>query len=284
MANFLRSVPSDGPRKGDGHLEAMLSGQPLPQDANAELRGVGELLATLRSAPMDRVERRGQAQALGAFREKFAGLHPTRQRRRRPAMISTLLGAKLGAALAVGAVSFGAVGAAAYTGVLPAGAQQLAHTAIGAPAPDQGENADATKDAADAANDAAEATKEAADVTKDPAEAVTKDAADATKSTAVGPDASGPAAFGLCTAWGHVQTQGQVADKSVAFRNLATAAGGADKITAYCATVLHPGSSLTGKPATHPSEKSATHPTGKPSSHPTGKPATHPGGNPGGSR
>ena len=207
-------------------------------------------------------------------------------------MISTLLGAKLGAALAAGAVSFGAVGAAAYAGVLPDGAQQLAHTTIGAPAPGQGENADATKDATDPANDAAEATKEAADAAKDPAEAGTNDAADSTKSTAVGPDATGPAAFGLCTAWGHVQTEGQVADKSVAFRNLATAAGGAEKITAYCATVLRPGTSVTGKPATHSGDKSATHsgdksathPTGKSSSHPTGKPATHPGGNPSASR
>ena len=202
-------------------------------------------------------------------------------------MISTLLGAKLGAALAAGAVSFGAVGAAAYTGVLPDGAQQLAHTAIGAPAPGQGENADATKDATkdatDAADEAAEATKEATEAAKDAAEAVT-DPADPTKSTAVGPDATGPAAFGLCTAWGHVQTEGQVADKSVAFRNLATAAGGADKITAYCARVIRPGASLTGKPATHPSDKSATHPTGKSSSHPTGKPATHPTGNPGARR
>jgi hypothetical protein len=230
---------------------------------------------------MDRVERRGQAQALAAFREKFAGFHPTRQERRRPAMISTLLGAKLGAAVAAGAVSFGAVGAAAYTGVLPDGAQQLAHTAIGAPAPGQGVNADATRDAADATKEAAEAAKDAADAAKDPAEAVTKDAAGAASSTAVGPDATGPAVFGLCTAWGHVQTEGQVADKSVAFRNLATAAGGADKITAYCATVLHPGTSLAGKPAIHPSDKSATHPKGKASSHPTGKQASHPAGNAG---
>jgi len=73
MANLSRSLPGDGPQKGDGYLEAMLSGQRLPEDADAELRGVGELLATLRSAAMDRVERRGQAQALDAFREKFAG-------------------------------------------------------------------------------------------------------------------------------------------------------------------------------------------------------------------
>jgi hypothetical protein len=281
MANFLSPFQVMVPVRETVTWRRCCPGSPLPEEANEELRGVCELLATLRSAPMDRVERRGQAEALGAFREKFADFRPTRHKRRRTVMISTLLGAKLGAALAAGAVSFGAVGAAAYTGVLPDGAQQLAHTAIGAPAPGQGENADASKDATDAANDAAEATKEAADAAKDPAEAVTSDAADPTKSTPVGPDATGPAAFGLCTAWGHVQTEGQVADKSVAFRNLATAAGGADKITAYCATVLRPGSSLTGKPATHPGDKSATHPTGKSSSHPTGKPTTHPGGNPG---
>ena len=178
-------------------------------------------------------------------------------------MFSTLLGAKLGAALAAGAVSFGAVGAAAYTGVLPPTLQDMAHASIGAPAADQGETADATKDAADATKDAADATKEAADATKD--------AADATKATAVGPDATGPAAFGLCTAWAHVQNHGKVADRSVAFRNLATAAGG-NGIAAYCATVPHPGASAADKAATHPSVKSATHPTGKPATHPARKP------------
>jgi len=91
--------------------------------------------------------------------------------------MSTLLGAKPGAALAAGAVSFGTVGAAAYTGVLPDGAQPMAHTAIGAPAPGRGENADATKVATAAAKDAAEATKEAADAAKEAADA-TKDPAE----------------------------------------------------------------------------------------------------------
>ena len=61
--------------------------------------------------------------------------------------------------------------------------------------------------------------------------------------TPVGPDASGPAAFGLCNAWTHHQAQDK--DKpgnSVAFRNLAKAAGGEAKIAAYCAKVPHPGS------------------------------------------
>jgi hypothetical protein len=256
MASFLRSVPGDRPNQRDDHLEAMLSGQPLPENADAELRGVSLLLATLREAPMGRLERRGQARALDVFRKTFAGFHPGRQPRRRPTMFSTLLGAKVGAAMAAGVVSFGAVGAAAFTGNLPAGVQELAHTTIGAPAPDTGDSADQGK-AADAKDKAAEKKDKAADGTK----------------TAVGPDATGPAAFGLCTAWAHVATKGQVAEKSVAFRNLAAAAHGAANITAYCSNVPHPGASA--------ADKSATHPTGKPSSHPTGKPSSAPSGNSG---
>ena len=60
-------------------------------------------------------------------------------------MLRTIPGAKLGAALAAGAVSFGAIGAAAYTGILPSGLQNLAHTTVGAPAADQGKAADKDK-------------------------------------------------------------------------------------------------------------------------------------------
>ena len=176
-------------------------------------------------------------------------------------MWSTLLGAKVGAAMAAGVVSFGAVGAAAFTGNLPAGVQELAHTTIGAPAPDTGDSADQGK-AADA-KDKADKKDKAADST----------------TTAVGPDASGPAAFGLCTAWAHVEKKGQVAEKSVAFRNLAAAAKGANQtITAYCLTVTSAHVSETGKSATHPTAKPSSHPTGKPSSHPTGNSSSHPTG------
>jgi len=249
MANYLRSLPGGRPQQGDGHLEALLSGQPLPEDAAAELHGVSELLVALRAAPVDPVERPGQARALDAYRETFARSHPSPQRRRRPAMISTLLGAKLGAALAAAAVGFGGVAAAAYTGVLPAGLQDIAHNAVGAPAADHGKSAD-----------------------HKPTDSTTK--------TAVGPAAKGPAAFGLCTAWAHAKDSGQAADKSVAFRNLATAAGGEKKIAAYCADVPHPGSTATGQPSSHPTGKPSTHPTGKPSTHPTGKPTPLPSHSP----
>jgi len=58
-------------------------------------------------------------------------------------------------------------------------------------------------------------------------------------------------------------------DKSVAFRNLATAAGGVNKIAAYCAKVPHPGASEAGRSSTHPSGKPSTHPGGKPTPLPS---------------
>ncbi|KGN41199.1 hypothetical protein N801_08945 [Knoellia aerolata DSM 18566] len=60
----------------------------------------------------------------------------------------------------------------------------------------------------------------------------------------VGPDANGPAKFGLCRAWSnhHKHDDGvERAKGSVAMRNLAAAAGGEDKVEAFCAAVPHPG-------------------------------------------
>jgi hypothetical protein len=57
-------------------------------------------------------------------------------------------------------------------------------------------------------------------------------------SSPVGPDATGPAAHGLCTAWAnhHKHQDGvQRAQDSEAMRNLARAAGGESKVAAYCA-------------------------------------------------
>jgi zona occludens toxin (predicted ATPase) len=185
-------------------------------------------------------------------------------------MWSTLLGAKVGAAMAAGVVSFGAVGAAAFTGNLPPAAQHFAHDTITSLAPDSADHGKS----ADAKEKAAEKKDKAADGTK----------------TAVGPDAAGPAAFGLCTAWAHVEKKGQVAEKSVAFRNLAAAAVAADKgaksasaatpkqISDYCLTVTKAHVAETGKSATHPTAKPSSHPTGKPSSHPTGNSSSHPTG------
>ena len=100
-------------------------------------------------------------------------------------------------------------------------------------------------------------------------------------STPVGPDATGPAAYGLCNAYEHAKVHGKSVIHSIAFRNLAAAAGGVDGIDAYCATIPHPGSSDASSSesesesdAPPSSVPSPSHPTGRPSgipshSHPT---------------
>lgn len=101
--------------------------------------------------------------------------------------------------------------------------------------------------------------------------------------TPVGPNASGPAAFGLCTAYTHAKHHGTAAQKATAFRNLEKAAGGAANVVSFCAAIAHPGHSATpqtGAPTAHPSGPPTPHPTGKPSPHPTGKPSSHPTGPP----
>ena len=110
----------------------------------------------------------------------------------------------------------------------------------------------------------------------------------------VGPDGTGPAAYGLCQAWTHSAQRTKSVHKSVAMRNLATAAGGYDKIDAYCATVPKPSGtddsdSTDGAPAnkpnnankgkngaenkpagTHPSESETPEPAETEPSSPTG--------------
>ena len=53
-----------------------------------------------------------------------------------------------------------------------------------------------------------------------------------------GPDATGPAAYGLCQAWAEQADPGEKAEWGVPpFRNLAAAAGGADRVADYCAAL-----------------------------------------------
>jgi len=68
--------------------------------------------------------------------------------------------------------------------------------------------------------------------------AQTESAGDQGRASAVGPDASGAARAGLCRAWqaGQGADHGQRAE-SVAFQALVEAAGGADKVAAYCQDV-----------------------------------------------
>jgi hypothetical protein len=73
---------------------------------------------------------------------------------------------------------------------------------------------------------------------------------------ATGPDASGAAQHGLCQAWlaGQGGEHGKRAD-STAFQALAAAAGGADRIPAYCQADASASAAHAQRPATPPSTR-----------------------------
>ncbi len=134
--------------------------------------------------------------------------------------------------VAGGTLAAGGTVAAAYTGNLPAPLQQAAHDVIGAPA-------------------AAAPSKAQQDKSGDSGPGDTKDSQGEAKPTETprphpsghptGPDATGPAAFGLCTAF----LNGGLDSASTAYKSLAAAAAakGSQDVTAYCKTVPGPGKS-----------------------------------------
>jgi DNA-directed RNA polymerase specialized sigma24 family protein len=151
------------------------------------------------------------------------------------------------AALSVSLASIGGFSAAAYVGVLPAPVQQAMHDAIGAPAPVTGGDGSATS--------------------RKPVGSPT---------SGVGPASTTSVAVGLCQAWSTDHAKGTPSERSAAFRKLSSAAGGPEKVPAYCATAL------AQKPA-HGAPTSSVDPTpgkGKGSGNGTGKPATPPSSKP----
>lgn len=139
--------------------------------------------------------------------------------------------------VALGTIALGGTTAAAYADALPSGLQDEAHALIGAPTadPTTDPTAPPTAEPTDSATDTATPTPEP---TTDPT----------STAVPVGPDASGPAAHGLCTAYEH----GGLAATSVAYASLEKAAGGAGSIDAYCATIVAPGNSGAHQPAPAP--------------------------------
>jgi hypothetical protein len=92
-----------------------------------------------------------------------------------------------------------------------------------------------------------------------------------------------PSPRGLCQAYtAHVGSGPGKALDSPAFSALITAAGGKDKVAAFCTSMLsaQPGNQPTahpgGKPSSRPTPANTTHPTGKPTTVPTGHPTSHP--------
>ena len=208
---FWSAFPGGRPRTGDGHWHPLSSagGSAAGEAEGLRADGADEVLRAL-TAPARVVEVTAFDQVMAEYRDTVL----TSSRRSlsvwRPIMMPSVVGAKLGATLAGFAVGLAGAGVAAYTGSLPPSLQNAAHAAIGAPAAPP----------SDAST---------------PAPGTTKDDPDG-----VGPDATGPAAHGLCNAWSQHQRNGAKPTESVAFRNLAKAAGGESKIAAYCATIPHP--------------------------------------------
>ena len=182
-------------------------------------------------------------------------------------MLATFLGTKLAAAAAAGAIGFGGLAAAAYAGALPEPIQDFAHQAVGAPAASSDHTDPSSQASAHRRSEASERAKAGE------------------SSGPVGPDASGSARYGLCTAFAQQKAEnGQVDTRSVAYRALVEAARGAGNIDEFCAGVPAPadGSGPANAPSSDAASEHATAaPTGAPShvptpQHPTGRPTELP--------
>ena len=146
-------------------------------------------------------------------------------------MRSTRLSTKLAAAVAVGALSLAGVGAAALTGSLP-GVSQDESAPLALDDPSEEPTAEPTDEPSEEpTTDPSEEPTD--DPSEEPGDEGTEDAEGAKK----GPDATGPAAFGLCNAW----SKGGLSGTSTAYANLVEAAGSEEGIESYCATIEHPG-------------------------------------------
>jgi hypothetical protein len=194
-------------------LDGTVHEDDLPPDYQDVLRVLSAAAAPAPPVPS------AEAAALAAFRSARRPVDP----RRRTSVLSKLLGAKAVAAIVLGTATVGTAAAAA-TGTLPDAAQAKAHSIVAA-VPD-----------ADPAGHGAGAAK-AADHTA--------------QAGGASNHATLPGAAGLCQAYGSGSggDNGRRLD-STAFGRLADAAGGTDKIDAYCTTVTAAASRAAGAAAT----------------------------------
>ncbi|SES50069.1 hypothetical protein SAMN05216199_0604 [Pedococcus cremeus] len=267
------------PRGGHAGLSSGGSVEDAELAHDPELAAGWQAVVAVATAPPRAGELDGLERALSHFRRAVPVSTVDTRDEGRWRMTPTTLGSRIGVA-AAGALllGFGGVGAFALTGSSTEGRTAAVPTVApttgpgGVPAPSaQVSGSDESDESGDASDDAGDA-----DGSGTPKSG-------AAPTTAVGPDAKGPAAHGLCTAWSHAKPSKRTAGHSVAFRNLVTAAGGADKVEAYCASLPRPSAGKPDKPSSHPTGpssgkagKGSAHPTGKPSSLP-GRPSTLPG-------
>jgi hypothetical protein len=199
------------PTVDDETADRLLAGQLDPADAPPGYAAVAKLVAAA-TGPATTDELAGEPEAIARFAATARSGFPTRASiTRRAGVPRRLLTVKAAAAVLVAALSVGGVAVAA--GVFPAPAR---------PAADHGRGSSGSGPATPGASGAATTTTAAGNRERG-------------NGTATGPDATGPAKDGLCRAWeaGQAGEHGRRQD-STAFRALVAAAGGADKIAAYC--------------------------------------------------
>jgi hypothetical protein len=162
-------------------------------------------------------------------------------------VLSKLLRVKTAVVAGLALLSIGGVAAAA-TGLAPASAERAA-TSVSPHTPD---------------GQVGHAQGEAATLIHRPegAAATNSSTSDRPSDHATGPDASGAARHGLCQAWlaGQGDEHGKRED-STAFQALAAAAGGADRVPAYCQSDA---SAAHGQPPADPPARPSPPTTGPP--------------------
>jgi hypothetical protein len=199
-------------------LERLLEGRLDLASAPPSYGGLARLLATA-TAPAAPEELAGGQLVMATFAAVMQSHRPILSPRRTP-VSSKVFTMKAAAAALVAVLSIGGIAAAA-TGLLPGQASPVADQAA----------------ASTGADAAAHGLGEAA-IANMGGTAQAGSTGGQGRESAVGPDATAAAQAGLCRAWqaGQGADHGQRAD-SVAFQALVDAAGGADKVAAYCEEV-----------------------------------------------
>jgi hypothetical protein len=255
LLGFLEAGP---PGADQDTLERLLDGRLDAASAPPGYGGLARLLVAT-SAPAAPEELAGERQALATFAAVMRS-HPPTLSPRRTAVPRKVFTRRAAAAALVAALSIGGVAAAA-TGLLPDQASPVANQAA------------ATTAANAAAHDLGKAAVANMGGT---AKAGSTDGQG--RESAVGPDATAAAHAGLCRAWeaGQGGDHGRRMD-SVAFQALVDAAGGADKVAAYCRDVAAGSAGAHGQGQASPPSSGPTADPGPPAD--AGPPAsTGPGG------
>jgi hypothetical protein len=246
-------------------LDGLLNGRLDSASAPPGNGGLARLLSAA-TAPATPEELAGEQLVMAEFNAAMRS-HPPTLAPRRTVVPRKVLTMKAAAAALVAVLSIGGVAAAAG-GLLPDQASPVADQATAS----TGGDADAQGLGKAAAADLGGSARAGA-------------AEGQGRVSAVGPDVTGTARAGLCRAWqaGQGADHGQRMD-AVAFQALAEAAGGADKVAAYCQDVAagssadaH-GQGQTSPPSVSAPPTSVSPPSSGPPSDPGSPASTAPGG------